>query len=182
MNSATIDKTQKLELLSDTEFEGKQGVSQAKYAEMRNMSRQNVHKHVKNGIITLLPNGNIDPEFADEELAENLNPAFTNKGTEHCAPTVQKKAKSNTNNTFNTARTIEKGYQAKLAELTYKKEIGEVVNAKEVRDAAFSTARKIRDQMLGIPDRVAALIAAEKDKVKVHKTLAEEIKKGLKAV
>lgn len=186
----TATKTQKLELLSDSEFKEKQGVIPAEYARMRNMSRQNVSKHIKNGIITLLSNGNIDPEAADKQLADNLDPAFTkgDEGPDSLLAQASRGAPVNSTNndandrTFHKVKTFEKRYQAKSAKLAYEKEIGMLVNAKEVRDAAFSLARKVRDQMLGIPDRVAALIAAERDKSKVHKVLVEEIEKALQGI
>ena len=183
-------KTEKLELLSDTEYKEKQGVIPAEYARMRGMTRQNVSKHIKNGIITLLPNGNIDPEAADKELADKLDPSFAkgDEGSDSLLAQASRSAPANgTNNdandrTFHKVKTFEKKYQAKSAKLAYEKEVGMLVNAKEVRDAAFSLARKVRDQMLGIPDRVAALIAAEKDKKKVHETLVEEIEKALQGI
>ena len=59
----------------------------------------------------------------------------------------------------------------------------------EVRDQLFSAGRLCRDSLLNIPDRVAALIAAESDQKKIQDILRSEIDpiledflKSLKAV
>ena len=59
---------------------------------------------------------------------------------------------------------------------------GELVKAKDVQVAAFSEARKLRDNMLNIPDRVAALIAADPDENSVRQILTDEIEKGLQDI
>ena len=55
-------------------------------------------------------------------------------------------------------------------------EAGKYVDADEVKVAAFNKARIVRDGLLNIPDRLAALLAAESDEHKVHKLLASEIR------
>jgi hypothetical protein len=50
-----------------------------------------------------------------------------------------------------------------------------------VQAAAFNTYRQFRDQLLNIPDRVAAIIAAETglDTKKVHEILTAEVRHAL---
>jgi hypothetical protein len=45
--------------------------------------------------------------------------------------------------------------------------------------AAFTKARTVRDNLLNIPDRLAATLAAEADVDKVHQMLTGEIRKAL---
>ena len=45
--------------------------------------------------------------------------------------------------------------------------------------AAFNKFRQFRDAMLNIPDRVAAMLAAETDAAKCYEILATEIRKAL---
>ena len=45
-----------------------------------------------------------------------------------------------------------------------------------MRIAAFRRARIVRDGMLNLPDRVAAVLAAETDVAKVHEVLSKEIR------
>jgi hypothetical protein len=70
-------------------------------------------------------------------------------------------------------------YQAKQAELDYLEAIGELVPTSELRAAAASRYRAIRDKLLNIPDRLSAILAAEKDPAIVHAALAKEIKQVL---
>ncbi len=175
-----MSKTKKLKLVNDDEFKKIKGVSQAQYARSRNMTRQNVSKHVQNGVIKLLPNGNIYPSQADKQLEENKDPAFF-KGKK----AGQGKSKMN----FNTVRTLDKGYDVKLKELVYKKKIGEVVNAKDVDTAYFNIGRKVRDNMLNIPDRIVAQIlsifgidVSSENTNKGRKVIVKEIEKGLQGI
>ena len=45
--------------------------------------------------------------------------------------------------------------------------------------AAFTKGRTARDNLLNIPDRLAATLAAESDADKVHQILTGEIRKAL---
>ncbi len=53
-------------------------ISQFEYAMRRRVSRQNINRHVKMGIITLIDE-KIDPVIADRQLQENLDPAYQRK-------------------------------------------------------------------------------------------------------
>ena len=77
------------------------------------------------------------------------------------------------------ARAKREGFQAKTAELEYLQAIAELVPAGEAREVAFRRYRTLRDKMLNIPERVASVIAAERDPARVHKLLTDEIKRVL---
>ena len=49
----------------------------------------------------------------------------------------------------------------------------------EVQVAAFTRGRTVRDNLLNIPDRLAATLAAETDVDRVHHMLSTEIRKAL---
>ncbi len=57
-----------------------------------------------------------------------------------------------------------------------------MVLTKDVETAAFSAARELRDRMLNIPDRVAAIVAAETDEIRVRDIITEHIENELTAV
>jgi hypothetical protein len=59
------------------------------------------------------------------------------------------------------------------------KRAAELVNIHEVQAEVFKALRELRDRMLNIPSRVAAIIAAEQDQGKVHAILAAEIESAL---
>jgi hypothetical protein len=68
---------------------------------------------------------------------------------------------------------VERG---RLLEAKAKAETGKLVSADEVKIAAFRRARIVRDGMLNLPDRLAAILAAEHDATKVHTLLTTEIR------
>ena len=56
---------------------------------------------------------------------------------------------------------------------------GSLVEISQVQKDAFDTARKVRDAMLNIPDRISSILAGEKKEAKVRKLLTAEIKNAL---
>jgi hypothetical protein len=72
--------------------------------------------------------------------------------------------------------------QLKAAKLKLDLEIkqGKRVSKFEVNDKAFRAAREMRDALLNIPARTAAILAAESDEKKCQKIIQKEIKPILK--
>jgi hypothetical protein len=61
------------------------------------------------------------------------------------------------------AKKIQEKYKAQKAKLDYEKEAGTVIKTQLVRDEWARIAVQLRKSVLGIPDRVAPLVAAEDD-------------------
>jgi hypothetical protein len=70
-------------------------------------------------------------------------------------------------------------FKAKQAELEFLRSIGLLVSVDEERQVKSRRYRAIRDQLLGIPDRICTIIAAERDPARVHVLLTQEIKRVL---
>jgi hypothetical protein len=70
-------------------------------------------------------------------------------------------------------------FKAKQAELEYLKDLGLLVSAAEVREAQFRRDRTLRDKLLNVPDRIATVVAAERDPARVHHQISNEIKRIL---
>jgi len=68
-----------------------------------------------------------------------------------------------------------KRFMALERELKVKIRKGELLPAAEVAKIAFDVARKTRDAILNIPDRISAIIAAESDEAKVREILRKEL-------
>jgi hypothetical protein len=68
---------------------------------------------------------------------------------------------------------------ARLAKIDFEERSGKLVSRDEVQVAAFNRFRTFRDGMLNIPDRLAAVLAAEHEAAKVHELLTREIRKAL---
>jgi phage terminase Nu1 subunit (DNA packaging protein) len=69
--------------------------------------------------------------------------------------------------------------KAGMAELSHAELIGDLVRKEEILRQDFSLARILRNNLTSIPDRAAALIAAETDPDKVHDLLEREIRASL---
>lgn len=75
------------------------------------------------------------------------------------------------------ARTEE--FKSKQAELDYLEKLGTLVHAGAMTEASFQRTRTLRDQLLNIPDRISTIAAAERDPVRVHQIITDEIKRVL---
>jgi formaldehyde-activating enzyme involved in methanogenesis len=134
-----------------------------------------VQKAITSGRISTLADGRIDSGVADGEWAAN---------TKARPPAVRRQPEQDDQDSFGAAqyskaRAVREHYQARLAKIEYEERVGSLVSKDEVQVAAFNTHRVIRDAMLNIPDRIAAMLAAETDEAKCYEILATEIRKAL---
>lgn len=173
-------------------------ISQAEFARRRGFSRQYVSRLVRQGVVRLV-DGKLDPLEADAALAAQREPARplrragggSGATTDRAAGPASAPRTSATGVSSHGAasgdlptlllktRIKSEVERAKLLELKAKVEAGKYVDADEVKVAAFNRARVVRDSLLNIPDRVAAVLAAETDPQKVHALLAAEIRGAL---
>ncbi len=82
---------------------------------------------------------------------------------------------------YQKARTGNEMIKFELARLELEEKKGSLVSADKVKKEQFLFARSIRDQLLNIPDRISALLAAEFDERSCHKMLLDQIRDALKA-
>ena len=73
------------------------------------------------------------------------------------------------------SRQIKELYDAKMAKLEYEKAIGTLVEKADVQKEAFKIGRIIRDTLMGLPDRLAGVLASETDQKKIHALLTKEL-------
>ena len=149
-------------------------MSQRAYARHRGVAVLAVQKAIQAGRISTLPDGRIDPEVADQEWVQNTReyaPAVTGHGDDDGAGFGASQ--------YTKARAVREHYQARLAKIEYEERVAKLVSKDEVQVAAFNKFRQFRDHLLNIPDRVAALLAAETEAAKCYEILATEIRKAL---
>ena len=157
-------------------------MTSAEFADSQGFSRPYVTKLVQQGVIVRDAKGQIDKDTAVAALAARREPVKTlrrgsapkqgdisalgavGQGGEALS-TMLLKSRIKTE--------VERG---KLAELDRKRREGELVERSEVEDAAFTSARRVRDALMNIPARVASLYAAETDPQKIHQNLEDEIR------
>jgi phage terminase Nu1 subunit (DNA packaging protein) len=67
-------------------------------------------------------------------------------------------------------------------EMELRKQLGQLVEAEEVKATAVRIAQQIREAVLNIPDRIAARVAAEPDARRVHAIVLTEVRQTLEAL
>lgn len=114
-----------------------------------------------------------EPPAEEEEIADEERPRPA-PGQRGRTATVAPPAGAPT---MARSQAVRMAYQAQLAKIDYEERIGKLVNADEVKVAAYNAARKARDRLLSVPDRIAPILAAVDDEHEVHRLLSEELRK-----
>lgn len=147
-------------------------ISLRSYAKHRGVSLTAVQKAIDDGRLSLSVtsvNGVrkiTDPQLADREWEDNTD------GNHHSASGGES---DQLGQQRKQAQFIREKYAAATAKLEYEEKIGKLVSADQVRMVAFNAARKARDKLLTIPDRIAPMfpdIAHE-----LHVAMTEEIER-----
>lgn len=174
-------------------------MSQRAYARHRGSALSSVQKAIKSGRISTLPSGQIDSDIADADWANNTQtqaPPVSRAGpTKASPPSIDReravlRSSNKTKQTdddadsfgasqYTKARAVREHFQARMAKLEYEARTAKLVSGEEVQVAAFNKFRQFRDGMLNIPDRLAAMLAAETVASTVHALLTDEIRKAL---
>lgn len=150
-------------------------VSLRQYAKHRRVSHTAVQKAVKQGRIKLT-DGKVDVEAADRDWSLNSSPVNAPKPHSRTATGGDGPASGPT---YSQSRAVRELYLARISKIEFEERAAKLVSRDEVTVAAFTKARTVRDNLLNIPDRLAAMLAAEVDPNQVHKTLSDEIRKAL---
>jgi hypothetical protein len=156
--------------------ENKHLMTLTQYAKHRGCAKGSVGDAIKSGRIKDAVEGTGRQRRILWKLADELwlkNTKINNKNSETISP-EDKEAQSITK-TYNASRAAKEAMAAKLAEIKYKKEAGELVDREEMSKAAGDLARNLRDQILNLPDKLAPILAAETELDVVHKILEDEL-------
>src|SRR5437867_3739273 len=167
-------------------------LTQADYARHRGTSRQAVHLAINSGRIRARPDGLIDPDIADREWAANTDrskqrgPAASRsrRGTppgsgrvdgwqaagHRDASGLQGEAEP----TWAEARRRREAALARMAEQEADRRAGRLLDADAVEKASFAVARRARDMLRSLPDRIAAVVGGLSP-AECHRLLAEEV-------
>jgi hypothetical protein len=150
-------------------------VSLRQYAKHRGVSHTAVEKAVKQGRIKLT-DGKVDVEAADRDWRRNSSPV---NAPNRAARSLTGGDGPTSGPTYAQSRAVRELYLARLAKIEFEERAAKLVSRDEVTVAAFTKARTVRDNLLNIPDRLAAMLAAESDPAEVHQILTDEIRKAL---
>ena len=164
-------------------------VTQVELAEILGVSQPAVHKYIKQGKIPescIVKEGRhkkIKLKDALAELTKSLDPSRSKQKQAQGDDAEQAESDASitldTGISFAEAQRLDKLYSAELKNLELEEKKGKLINAEEVREAAFTKARTVRDAILNIPDRISATLAAESDQIAVSKLLMDELVQAL---
>jgi hypothetical protein len=155
------------------------------YSRHRGVSLRAVQKAIASERITTRKDGRINAEEADTQWTKNTAPRPEPGSTYRPAPAgardldqVEPRPEGGAVE-YSRARAIREGYLARLSKLDYEERTNKLVSREQIEVEAFTRYRVYRDGMLNIPDRVAAVVAAESDAARVHDILSSEIRRAL---
>lgn len=159
-------------------------VTKSEFAKLRNVSKETVSRWLSRGKLTqdcLTADGKIRVSRAVKALSEKLSPAHVSAAAARCdkMSEVAEKAGMDKTITMHEAQRLLVSYKAGIKKLEFEEKQGKLCNRERVDMAIFDMARRTRDAMLNIPDRIAAVIAAESDEWKVREILDGELRNAL---
>jgi len=174
----------------------------SEYARHRGCSHEAVRKAIDRGRIPteLDPKGKrhlIDPVEANKCWDQNTNKAKQKGGAavrkKYVKDTSESDSKSEDDEEpeseeskalprYNESLKKKEYYKAEMARLEYEEKHGTLVKAEEVKKAAFDSARKLRERLYNIPDRLSQILAVESDPDRVHAAIMSEINGVLEKV
>ena len=151
------------------------------YAKHRGVSLAAVQKAIHSGRIATTAEGMLDSDQADAEWKAKTRPGQRHTKPAPPAAREPERAEAPAAGVFDyaRARAVRENYLARLAKIEFEEKTAKLISRDEVQVAAFTKGRTARDNLLNIPDRLAATLAAETDADKVHQILTAEIRKAL---
>ena len=171
-------------------------MNQSEYARHRGVSHTAVQKAIKSGRISSAIKGKkIDQELADRLWVENTDQAKplnsitgnpkhrrepnTPKGPIGAASAGGEGGGESVGNgpSYVQARAISAAYDAKLKKLDFETKAGKLIELSAAEVIVFNQARRARDMLFSIPDRISAILAAEDDPRKVYDILTTELRR-----
>lgn len=168
--------------------------TQAEFARLLGVARPYINKLVTQGVLTLDADGRLDVDASIEILKSRASPGHQlSRASDADTPAMQAiRAIADEQpsdapppdepagaGSFQKARTLREHYAALNERIKYERELATLVDAAGVQRACKTAARLIRDNLLAIPDRVAAELAAEQDPKTVQDTLQHHIRAAL---
>ncbi len=172
------------------------GLSLRAYARHRGVSHTAVRKALAAGRITAAADGSIDPEQADRQWSASTDLAkprnsvtgvpklraagspsdpIGSPGFEEAAGASPEAGAPRLVSSYAASRAAREAYLARLAKLDFEQKSGKLVDADEVRAQIFALGRRLRDAMLGLPDRLAPVLVGQSDPDVIHRLLNDEI-------
>lgn len=159
------------------------------YARRKGVSDAAVRKAITDGRIRLTKNGKINPQTADKQWVENSDPAQIKLNTSSRKNKPNLDADDENSSPVNSfgvsyqqSRAIKEAYEARLKKLEYDEKSGKLISIELVQKESFNAARKTRDMLLNIPDKVIPLMIGKNDLHEMKEILRKEILRSLEGL
>ena len=161
-------------------------MTQAEYARHRGCSKVAVGKAVKGQRISLI-NGLIDKDVADIQWRANSRARVSVSTPAEQPSLLQATAPATpddqpTPDGYTVSRNRREAADAEMAELKLAEQQGVLIRVDAVKQALAAAFTSTRDNLLQIPSRLSAILAAETDAAKVHELLQAELYRALEGM
>ena len=162
-------------------------ITLAEFGKVIGVSRQRVHALAIKGKISIeIIDGikKVNPTIAKKEYkatrdstAAKKNPSGRKKMVKKITEEGAKKLKPKLYEGMTTAdaERQDKVWKARLSQLKYLEQSGELIEVAKVKKQAYETARKVRDAIMSIPLRISHELAVETDPHKLEMKLNKEL-------
>lgn len=168
-------------------------ITRAEFAKRLGVSPAHITQAVKRGDIDSGPDKKIDADELERYQASRQSirskkpdaaPAVKRGPGRPAAPAPEPAdiGEADQEITYRDAQRLKEIYAARLAKLKYEEQAGLLIDADQVKKAAFGQARKVRDQLLAIPDRIAPMLVGLETYHEAHSMLTKEIRKVLEGL
>jgi hypothetical protein len=157
-------------------------VKRAELARLLGVSRQAIGDLVRRKVLEVGADERIDVELARHAIESRVRPSGKSAATLAVAPApaaapaasgAEQDATAVTS--YHVAKTLREVAEARIAQLKLAELRGELVRAADVKATYAQLAAGLREALLQIPARMAAVLAAEADQGKVHDILRAEL-------
>jgi len=149
------------------------GVSVSEAARQLGIAHSALRYAERRGRITFNPDRSVNVALVRKPLQKNTDPSRqNNNGRMKNPPSLSSRG-------IAAHREMQAEYQSKMARLDYEKEARLLVSRDAVRKAVFDSVRRVRDQLMSIPDRIDSIVAAETNERRCNRIIADEIERAL---
>ena len=169
MGDVCVGKKITTEWLTPSEYAARRGVSPSRITRLKDKGR------LDGAIRQVGKKWQINPDAADKLLASSIDPGQPARKLHDPEPKTPEVEEMS----YARARLLEMMARASLKQLEVDEKKGLLVNAEEVRKAAFDCARLTRNKIEAIPEQLGAILAAESDPMRVQEILTQYIKEAL---
>ncbi len=141
-------------------------MSRAEFARHRNVSRAAVTQWIKSGRIPIGEDNKIHVDAANAILDGGIDPSKSEEATESQRLNID----------IMEEKAAHERAKRQLAELKVKEAEGRLIPIDVIKKADFATIRRWRDQLLGLPDRIAAQVAATTNEREAYAIVETEVR------